>query len=84
VAFYGPVPAQKDLAKYGLDHAKTVTVLGEGDKVLARLRFGAEKDGKRLALSAGFDKLVGVERGPVDGYPWNVADALDTPSQARR
>jgi Domain of unknown function (DUF4340) len=79
-AFYGPVPAPKDLARYGLDRPKTVTVLGEGDKVLARLRFGAEKGGKRLAVSDGFDKLAGVERGPVDGYPWNVAEALDTAS----
>jgi Domain of unknown function (DUF4340) len=84
VAFYGSVPAQKDLARYGLEHPRTVTVLGEGDRVLAHLRFGAEKDGKRLALSDGFERLVGVERGPVDDYPWNVGDALDTPSRASR
>jgi len=78
-AFDGPVPAQKDLAKYGLDKPKTVTVLGEGDKVLARVRLGNEKDGKRYALSDGFDKLVRVEKSTVDDWPWTAADALDTP-----
>ncbi len=78
-AFEGPVPAPKDLAKYGLDKPKTVTVLGEGDKVLARLRLGNEKDGKRYALADGFDKLVRVEKSTVDDWPWTAADALDTP-----
>ena len=80
-AFAGPVPAQKDLAKYGLDKPRTATVLGEGDKVLARIRIGAEKDGKRYALADGFDKLVRVEKSVVDDWPWNVNDALDTPPQ---
>ncbi len=78
-AFEGPVPAAKDLAKYGLDKPKTATLLGEGDKVLARVRVGAEKDGKRYALSDGFPKLVRVEKGTVDDWPWTVADALQPP-----
>jgi len=76
-AFEGPVP--KDLAKYGLDKPKTATVLGDGDKVLARVRIGAEKDGKRYALADGFDKLVRVEKTTVDDWPWTLADALETP-----
>src|SRR5205823_3379083 len=60
-AFEGPVPAAKDLAKYGLDKPKTVTLLGEEDKVLARVRVGSEKDGKRYALADGFERLVRVE-----------------------
>jgi hypothetical protein len=79
-AFDGPVPAPKDLAKYGLDKPKTVTLLGEGDKVLARVRVGAEKDGKRYALSDGFEKLVRVEKATVDDWPWNLNDALDAPA----
>jgi len=79
-SFEGPVPAPKDLAKYGLDKPKTVTVLGEGDKVLARVRLGNEKDGKRYALADGFDKLVRVEKSTVDDWPWTAADALDTPA----
>jgi hypothetical protein len=79
-AFEGPVPAQKDLARYGLDKPKTVTVLGEGDKVLARVRVGSEKDGKRYALADGFAKLVRVEKGTVDDWPWTAADALDGPA----
>ena len=78
-AFVGPVPAAKDLAKYGLDKPKAVTLLGEGDKVLARVRIGAEKDGKRYVLVDGFDKLVRVEKSTVDDWPWTVTDALDTP-----
>src|SRR5882672_11201714 len=59
-AFEGPLPAAKDLARYGLDKPRTVTLLGEGDKVLARVRIGSEKDGKRYAVSDGFGKLVRV------------------------
>ena len=78
-AFEGPVPAAKDLAKYGLDKPKAVTFLGDGDKVLLHLRIGAEKDGKRYALADGFKKLVLVDKGIVDDFPWNVADALEPP-----
>jgi Domain of unknown function (DUF4340) len=78
-AFDGAVPAEKDLAKYGLDKPKTVTVLGEGDKVLVRIRLGAEKDNKRYALADGFDRLVRVEKSTVDDWPWTVNDALDAP-----
>ncbi|TMA84680.1 MAG: DUF4340 domain-containing protein [Deltaproteobacteria bacterium] len=78
-AFEGAVPAQKEMAKYGLEKPKTVTVLGEGDKVLARVRLGAEKDNKRYALADGFDRLVRVEKSTVDDWPWTVNDALDAP-----
>jgi len=78
--FEGPLAAAKDLARYGLDKPRTVTLLGEGDKVLARVRIGAEKDGKRYAVSDGFGKLVRVEKSTVDDWPWSVADALETPT----
>ncbi|MCA1827725.1 MAG: DUF4340 domain-containing protein [Myxococcales bacterium] len=74
-AFDGPVP--RDLKKYGFD--KTATLLGENDKVLARIRLGAEKDGKRYALADGVDKLARVEKATVDDWPWKLADALDQP-----
>ena len=74
-AFDGPVP--KDLKKYGFD--KTATLLGENDKVLARIRVGAEKDGKRYVLVDGLDKLARVEKGTLDDWPWNLADALEPP-----
>ena len=79
-AFDGPVP--KDLGKYGLDKPRTVTVLGEKDKVLARIRIGAEKDGKRWVLADGVDKLARVEKGTVDELPWTLSDALETPPPA--
>jgi len=78
-AFEGPVPAAKDLPRYGLDKPKTVTLLGDGDKVLARVRVGSEKDGKRYALADGFEKLVRVEKSTVDDWPWTANDALDAP-----
>jgi len=77
------LPAAKDLARYGLDKPRTVTLLGEGDKVLARVRIGAEKDGKRYAVSDGFGKLVRVEKSTVDDWPWTAADALDTPAHVK-
>ena len=77
--FEGPVPPPKDLGKYGLDKPKTVTLLGDGDKVLARVRLGAEKDGNRYALSDSFPRLVRVAKSTVDDWPWTEADALQTP-----
>ena len=77
-AFDGPVP--KDLKKYGFD--KTATLLGENDKVLARIRVGSEKDGKRYVLVDGVDKLARVEKGTVDDWPWNLPDALEPPPAA--
>jgi hypothetical protein len=82
-AFDGSVPKGNELAKYGFDKAaKTATLLGEGDKVLARVRIGAEKDGKRYVLVDGFDKLARVEKGAVDDWPWTLADALEAPPAA--
>ena len=78
-AFDGPAPSAKDLAKYGLDKPKTAALYGEGDKLLARVRVGAEKDGKRYVLVDGFDKLARVEKGTVDEWPWALSDALDVP-----
>lgn len=78
-AFDGKAPAAKDLAKYGLDKPKTVTLLGEGGKILARVRAGAEKDGKRYVLADGVDKLARVEKVTIDEWPWTAADALEGP-----
>jgi hypothetical protein len=78
-AFDGPVPKGRDLAKYGFDQTRTATLLGEGDKVLARVRVGAEKDGKRYVLVDGFGKLARVEKATVDDWPWTLADALEAP-----
>ena len=77
-AFDGPIP--KDLAKYGLDKPKTATLMGDGGKILARIRLGAEKDGKRYVLADGLDKLARVEKATVDDWPWTAADALETPA----
>jgi hypothetical protein len=76
-SFEGPAP--KDLAKYGLDKPKTAILLGDGGKVLAKVRIGAEKDGKRWVLADGIDKLARVEKATVDDWPWTAADALEPP-----
>src|SRR5204862_8097652 len=76
-AFDGPIPG--DLSKYGLDKPKTASLYGEGDKLLARVRVGAEKDGKRYVLVDGTDKLARVEKGTVDEWPWALSDALEVP-----
>ena len=79
--FEGKVPPASELKKYGLDQPKTATLLGEGGKILARVRLGAEtKDLKRYALVDGFDRLALVEKGTVDDWPWTLTDALDAPS----
>jgi predicted ribosomally synthesized peptide with SipW-like signal peptide len=80
-SFEGAIPAQKDLAKYGLDKPKTASLLGEGGKVLARVRIGAEKDGKRWVIADGIDKLARVEKGTVDDWPWTASDALEAPAK---
>ena len=79
-AFEGPAPKDKDLAKYGLDKPRTVTLYGDGDKVLARVRTGGEKDGKRYVLVDGVDKLARVEKATIDEWPWTLADALEPPA----
>src|SRR5205085_8867346 len=74
-AFDGPPP--KDPRKFGFD--KTAILLGEKDKILARIRVGAEKDGKRYVLVDGVDKLARVEKATVDEWPWKLEDALEAP-----
>jgi len=74
-AFAGPVP--KDLAKFRFE--KTATLFGDGDKLLARVRVGAEKEGKRYLLVEGTDKIALVEKATVDDWPWTLDDAVEPP-----
>jgi hypothetical protein len=80
-SFEGAAP--KNLAAYGLDKPMTATLLGEGDKVLARLRVGAvNKAGKqRYVLVDGVDKLALVEKATVEDLPWTAAAALEVASK---
>jgi uncharacterized protein DUF4340 len=73
--FEGPLP--KKLAKYGLDKPMTATLLGDGDKVLARVRVGGLKEDKRYVVVDGVDKLALVEKNVVENLPWTVKDALE-------
>ena len=82
-AFDGPAPKEKDLKKYGLDQPRIASLYGEGDKLLARVRIGAEKDGKRYVVVDGVDKLARVEKGTVDDWPWTLADALEPPPASK-
>jgi Domain of unknown function (DUF4340) len=75
--FDGPAPkSAKELAKDGFDKPQIATLLGDGGKVLARIRIGAVKDERRYALVDGLDKLVLVEKLNVDELPWTVDAAL--------
>ena len=49
------------------------------NEMLARVRVGSEKDGKRYALADGFERLVRVEKATADDWPWTATDALDAP-----
>ena len=62
--------------------ARTVTLLGEGDKVLARVRIGAQtKDGKRrYATSESLQRIAEIEKSTADDLPKSIDDVLETPS----
>jgi Domain of unknown function (DUF4340) len=62
--------------------ARTVTLLGDGDKVLATVRIGAEtKDGKRrYATSESLQRIAEIEKSTADDLPKSVDDVLETPS----
>ena len=64
--------------KQSLPFEKTITVFGEGDKVLARLRIGPEK-GTRRSVDAGYGKLALVEKAALDELPWKLEDAAEAP-----
>jgi hypothetical protein len=77
-AFEGPLPKDpKGLAQFGLDKPRTVTLLGDKDAVLATVKVGAGKDGKRYVLAG--DKIARVEKGTIDDLPWTLNDVLETP-----
>ena len=66
------------------DQARTVTLLGDGDKVLAKVRIGSlNKDGKRRYVSSdGQPRIAEVEKGPVDDLPKSLDDLLEPPPSA--
>jgi hypothetical protein len=80
-AFGGALPKDAaGLARLGLVKPHTVTVFGEGDKVLARIDIGGEvgKEKKRRWVhAAGASRVVEVEKGPIDDLPWTPADVLE-------
>jgi Domain of unknown function (DUF4340) len=82
-AFGGAVPKDAaGLGRLGLGKPRTVTVFGEGDKVLARIEVGGEvgKDKKRRWVHAmGGPRVVEVEKGPIDDLPWTAADVIEPP-----
>lgn len=72
---------QKALSKLGFDKPNLITVFGDGDKVLARLKIGGPlADGKRSWVVAdGISHAVQVEKGSVADLPWKLDDVLETP-----
>ncbi|MFL5375689.1 MAG: DUF4340 domain-containing protein [Myxococcales bacterium] len=67
-----------------LGPSRTITLLGDGDKVLARVRIGAEtKDGKRRYVAVdGEDRIAEVEKVSVDDLPKTVDDVVEAPPVA--
>jgi hypothetical protein len=63
------------------DQARTVTLLGDGDKVLAKVRIGAlTKDGnRRYASSEGHARIAEVDKATVEDLPKSVDDLLEPP-----
>ncbi|HEX4386799.1 MAG TPA: DUF4340 domain-containing protein [Myxococcales bacterium] len=80
--FLGPAPTSaKDLAKYGLDKPQIATLLGDGGKVLGRVKVGSVKEDKYYVLVDGLPKLAQVERINLVNLPWTVAEALAVASK---
>jgi len=61
--------------------ARTISLLGDGDKVLATIRIGSlTKDGKRrYASSSNQPRIAEVEKGTVEDLPKSVDDLLEPP-----
>ena len=64
------------------NQARTITLLGDGDKVLATVRIGAEtKDGKRrYASSETQPRIAEVEKSTADDLPKSLDDVLEPPA----
>jgi hypothetical protein len=79
-AFAGDTPkSAAGLLKYGLDKPRIFSALGEGGKVLARIKIGgAAKDDKRVyALAEGGERVVEVEKAAVNELPKTLDDVLE-------
>lgn len=79
-------PAPRDArgrARLGLDRPRTVSLFGEGDKLLARLSLGgAAGGGRRWALADGSSEAVPVPEGALSDLPAAADDALEPPPAA--
>jgi len=64
--------------------ARTIALLGDGDKVLAKVRIGAlTKDGKRrYASSDAQPRVAEIEKATVDDLPKSLDDLLEPPPTA--
>jgi hypothetical protein len=63
------------------NQARTISLLGDGDKVLAAVRIGAEtKNGKRRYASSDAQRRVAeIEKSTADDLPKTVDDVLEAP-----
>ena len=78
-AAFGVKLDPKTEGKLGL--SRTITLLGDGDKLLARVRLGAEtKDGKRRYVAVdGEPRYAEVEKVSVDDLPQTLDDVVEPP-----
>jgi Domain of unknown function (DUF4340) len=79
-AAFGPKIEAKAEPKYGF--SRTVKLVGDGDKVLARIRIGnLTPDGKRrYVASDGEARIAEVEKAAVDDLPKTVDEMLEAPA----
>jgi hypothetical protein len=72
--------AKPDAAAF--NQARTISLLGDGDKVLATVRIGAEtKDGKRrYASSDSLGRVAEIEKTTADDLPKTLDDVLEPPA----
>jgi hypothetical protein len=76
----GPTPAQ--LHEYGLDQpAKTVTVIGEGGRILSKLLVGKTDKSKVYVKSEASPRVYEVDSFRLAQLPSNVTDLMEVAGQ---
>jgi len=95
-AFGEATPADpKGLARFGLDHPRTITAYGDNNVVLAKVLLGGEVPGeapkpgsktppkkRHYAMVEGGQHIVEVDAAPLNDFPQTVQEVLDVPVTA--
>lgn len=72
----------KALARFGLDKpARTYTVYGDADKVLARIKVGKLEGTRYFVQEGGSTRVDAVEKATVDDLPKSLDDLVEKPAE---